>query len=79
MLWVAATVTFFSFCHSGKVTVVDEAKSDPSADLSLSDVTLDNPVSLGITSLLIKQSKTDQERMGIKVFIGKTADDLCPF
>ena len=26
----------------------------------------------------MKQSKTDQERKGIKIIIGKTDDDLCP-
>ena len=27
---------------------------------------------------MIKKSKTDQGRKGVKVFIGKTSDDLCP-
>ena len=78
MLWVAAMLTFFSFCRSGEVTVMDTAKFDPRADLSLSDVAVDNPVSPAIISLLIKQSKTDQKRVGVKVLIGKTGDDLCP-
>jgi len=74
MLWAATVVTFFSFCRSGEA---DTTKFDPSADLSLADVAVDNPASPAIISLMIKQSKTDQERVGVKVFIRKARDDLC--
>ena len=29
-------------------------------------------------SLVIKQSKMDQERKGVTIVIGKTGDDICP-
>ena len=78
MLWAAAVVTFFSFCRSGETTVGGEAQYDPSTHLSYSDVAVDDPDSPSIVSLFIKQSKTDQERVGVRVIIGRTGDDLCP-
>ena len=39
---------------------------------------MDNPCDSPIVSLLIKQSKTDQESREVKVYIGKTGNDLCP-
>ena len=52
--------------------MADTTKFDPSADLFLTDVATNNLASPAIISLMIKQSKTDQERVGVKVFIGKT-------
>ena len=46
--------------------------------LSLSDVAADHPSTPSIISLLIKRSKTDPAGQGVKVFIGRTGDDLCP-
>jgi len=39
---------------------------------------VDNSSNPSIVSLLIKQSKTNQERRGVKVYIGKTGNGLCP-
>ena len=78
MLWTAALVTFFSFCRSGEITVEDEKRYDPKTHLSLADVTVDNAVSPSIIALNIKYSKTDQGRVGVRVILGRTGDDLCP-
>ena len=78
MLWAAALVTFFSFCRSGEVTVEDENKYDAKTHLSWADVAVDNATSPALISLNIKCSKTDQGRVGIRVVLGKTSDDLCP-
>ena len=77
-VWVATVVTFFSFCRSGELMVVNEFDYDPSTHLSLSDVAADHPSTPSIISLLIKRSKTDPAGQGVKVFIGRTGDDLCP-
>ena len=78
MLWAAATTTFFTFCRSGEITVPSADRFDPGAHLSFHDVQCDNPHNPSIISLHIKQSKTDQTRKGVKVYMGKTNDDLCP-
>ena len=76
MLWAASTVTFFTFCRSGETTV--SSTYDPSIHLSLSDLVADRAADPTVISLNIKQSKTDQGRIGIKVIVGRTGDDICP-
>ena len=78
MLWAAALVTFFSFCRSGEVTVEDETKYEANTHLSFADVVVDNAVFPSVISLNIKYSKTDQGRVGVRVILGRTGDDLCP-
>ena len=78
MLWAAALVTFFSFCRSGEVTVEDEKKYDVKTHLSFADVAVDSAVLPSVISLNIKYSKTDQGRVGVRVILGRTGDDLCP-
>jgi len=77
MLWAASIVTFFSFCRLGE-TVEDKNKYDPATHLSFHDMSVDNADNPKIISLLIKHSKTDQGRVGVRVILGKTGDDLCP-
>ena len=60
------------------MTVEKEDQYDPTSHLSYGDITVDNPTAPTIISIVIKKSKTDQGRKGVKVFIGKTSDDLCP-
>ena len=78
MLWAASVTTFFTFCRSGEITVENEKHYDPKVHLSYSDIAADSSASPNVTSLNIKQSKTDQLRKGVKVVIGRTNDDLCP-
>ncbi len=77
MLWAAATTTFYTFCRSGEVTVQKEDVYDPQVHLSYGDLQCDCPNHPSIISLLIKQSKTDQRRKGVKVYLGRTNDDMC--
>ena len=78
MLWAAASTTFFSFCCSGEVTVQKEGAYNPQTHLSFGDIAVDNAKTPTIISLRLKKSKTDQARLGVKIFIGQTGDDLCP-
>ena len=75
MLWATCVVTFFCFCQSGDVTVEKEDEYDPTAHLSYGDLAIDNPTAPTAISIMIKKSKG---RKGVKVFIGKISDDLCP-
>ena len=76
MLWAASTVTCFTFCRSGETTI--SSTYDPSVHLSLSNLVADRAVDTTVISLNIKQSKTDQGRIGIKVIVRKTGDYICP-
>ena len=78
MLWAASTTAFFGFCHSGEITTPSENSYDPSIHLSYGDIASDNPKCTSMLSINLKHSKTDQERKGMKIIIGKTGDDLCP-
>ena len=60
------------------MTVEDETKYDPNTHLSFADVAVDNAVLPSVISLNIKYSKTDQGRVGVRVMLGRTGDDLCP-
>ena len=42
MLWAASTITFFSFCRSGEITVECESRYDPAVHLSYADLAVDN-------------------------------------
>ena len=78
MLWEIWLTTFFSFCHSGEVTVETEGQYDPNTNLSFTDVATDNPSDPTVIFLNIKLSKMDQGRVRCQVVLGKTNDDLCP-
>ena len=78
MLWAASTTAFFGFCRSGEITTSSENSYDPNVHLSYGDIATDNPKSPSMLSIKLKHSKTDQERKGVKIIIGKTEDDLCP-
>ena len=78
MLWAASLTTFFSFCWADETTVPSDDSYNPESHLSYSDIAVNDAKTPSIVSLQIKQSKTDQERVGTRVVIGRTGDDICP-
>ena len=78
MLWAATTTTFFGLCRSGEITVQCESKFDPQTHLCFSDVAVDNALDPITISIMLKYSKTDQFRKGVKLVMGRTNDDICP-
>lgn len=78
MLWAASVTTFFTFCRSGEMTVARQNSYDPNTHLSYDDIAVDDGQFPKVISLLLKCSKTDQERRGTRVIMGRTGDDLCP-
>ena len=51
---------------------------DPSSDLLLSDVALENHSSPSLIQITIKQSKADQFKKGAQIYLGKTTHAICP-
>ncbi len=78
MLWAAATTCFFGFFRAGEITVPSRAAYNPHVHLSWGDVAADSRGSPSMIRVHLKQSKCDQLGRGADVFIGRTADDICP-
>ena len=78
MLWAACCMCFFEFLRSGEVTVPSAREYDPGGHLSEGDVALDSLVAPTTVQIGIKSSKTDPFRRGVLVYLGKTANELCP-
>ena len=78
MLWAAAVMCFFSFFRSGELTIPSQNAYDQAKHLSWGDVAVDSIHSPKMLKVKLKQSKIDQLRQGVEVFIGKTGCSLCP-
>ena len=78
MLWAVYTTAFFGFFRMGELTIPTSSAFDPSSHLSLKDIAIDRRDDPSMVQIHLKVSKTDQERKGVSIFIGKTGDDLCP-
>ena len=78
MLWAACCTCFFGFLRSGEITIPSVKDYDPGAHLSYGDVTLDSNTTPSIVQVVIKASKTDPFRKGVKVYLGRTDNNLCP-
>ena len=78
MLWAASLLCFFGFLRSGEATIPNSKAYDPSVHMSMSDLSVDNPLDPSTIQVLIKASKTDPFRLGIYIYIGRTGSILCP-
>ena len=77
-LWAACCLASFSFLRAGDFTAPSAQHFDPSVHLCFQDLAIDNPRSLSLLQVILKQSKTDPFRQGVQLLIGKTEADLCP-
>ena len=78
MLWAAACMCFFGFLRAGEVVVPSDSQFDPSSHLAYGDVRVDNTAAPQYLEVRIKASKTDPFRQGVSVYLGVTAEELCP-
>ena len=77
MLWAASLTAFFGFCRSGEVTIGNGSTYDADVHLSIRDVAVDCKAAPTMISLL-RRTKTDQARKGVKIVLRKTGRELCP-
>ena len=75
MWWALATTTFFTFCRLGEMVVEREDAYEPNVHLSFR---VDNAKVPSVISLHLRHSKTEPTFKGVKVYIGRTGNDLCP-
>ena len=76
-MWAACCIGFFAFLRSGEFTCNSWAAYN-TAMLSLSDVVIDSRSNPSVVQLTLRQSKTDVFGMGVKIYLGRTGDTLCP-
>ena len=78
MLWAAACMCFFGFLRSGEVVTPTDSGFDPEVHLAYGDVRINDLNDPSFLEIHLKASKTDPFRLGVSVYIGKTASGMCP-
>ena len=76
-LWAACCLGFFAFLISGKFTLKQGERFNPSRHLSVNDVATDNLSKPTRLQIHIKGSKTDQWRQGAYLVVGHTNSHIC--
>ncbi len=78
MLWAAAITCYFGFFRAGEITIPSASSYDPAIHLSWGDVAINSIQAPARVRVHLKRSKCDQLREGVDVFLGRTANELCP-
>ena len=75
-MWAACCLGYFAFLRGGEFTV--NGPFDPQMHLEVGDVAVDDYQAPTMLSIFLKQSKTDQEKAGVRLFVGRTHQVICP-
>ena len=78
MPWAVICLCFFGLHRSGEVVAPDNSNFDPTQHLPFTDITEDSLSNPSFLSVNIEQSKTNPFRLGVKIIVGRTREDLCP-
>ena len=78
LLWAASCLCFFGFLRSGEVVMPTETEFDDQSHLCFEDIRVDDWCNPSYLQVTLKASKTDPYRQGVKVYVGKTDNELCP-
>jgi integrase len=78
MLWAAFCLRFFGFMRAGECTCPSLHQFDPSSMLSANDITIDSRVNPRTLTVLLKMSKCDPFGTGVRIYLGRTHQLLCP-
>ena len=78
LLWAACCLAFFGFVRSGEITSSSTSVYNQSTVLLVSDVAFNTHLNPSVVAVTIKCSKTDPFRSGVTLFLGRTADVVCP-
>ena len=77
-MWAICCSAFFDFLRCREFTVPKETDYHHNVHLSYADVTVDFKSNPHMIHILIKQSKTDPFRKGVKLSLGRTDHVVCP-
>ena len=78
MLWAATTLCFFGFFHSGELTVPSVQAFSADRHICWGDISFNSETDPTLMKVHLKQSKCDQFRKGVDVYIGCTDNPICP-
>lgn len=78
LMWAASTLCFFGFFRMGELTIPNDKAYDGSIHLSPGDIATDSHTNPTMLQVHLKTSKTDRDRKGATVIVGRTKDQLCP-
>jgi len=76
--WAACGMEFYAFLRSGEFTGATRNAFDPTLHITPEFMAVDSREKPTTMKIHIKQSKTDQLRQGINLFIGVTDNNICP-
>ena len=78
MLWAAAVTCFLGVFRAGELTVPSVSAFDSSIHLAWGDVAVNDTRPPSMVRIFLKRLKCDQFGQGVTVYVGKTANILCP-
>ena len=78
MMWAASCLCFFGFLRSGETGTPTCKDYDQAYHLCVDDVRVNSRSSPTFIQVRIKASKTDAYRQGVMIYVGRTANNLCP-
>ena len=64
--------------RAGEFTVPADNAYDPTAHLSMEDISVDSKANPSMAKIKLKKSKTDPFRQGVDIYVGRTFGQLCP-
>ena len=78
MMWAACCLGYFAFLRAGEFTLQSNGQYNPEIHLSPADISVDSHQEPSLMRIRLKQSKTDQQRVGVDLYVGRTFNNLCP-
>ena len=78
LLWAACCLGFFAFLRSAEFTVPTAQQFDPTCHMTPQDIAVDDVQQPSLMKVHIKASKTDQTKIGIDLYVGRTHTAICP-
>ena len=70
-------LAFFDFLRESEFTIPADSTYNSACHLSLNDIAVDSRVNPCLLQVLLKQSKTDPFKHGVKVYLGITSSFVC--
>ena len=77
-MWAACCLGYFAFLRAGEFTLQSAKDYDPAKHLSPLDIAVDSHSQPTLMRIHLKHSKTDQQRLGVDLYVGCTFNNLCP-
>lgn len=78
MMWAACCLGYFAFLRAGEFTVPSLDQFKPEVHLSPMDISVDSHTAPSLLRIHLKYSKSDQQRQGVHLYVGRTFNNLCP-